>query len=65
MLSSSTLAVMDIQTLTWLVNVIDSCPDNYSLNGVLVTVEWFYEIDNDFKSYSYLLDRINEKSKML
>lgn len=63
--SSFILAPMDIQTLSWLTDAIDTAPNLESLEGVKITVEWFYEMDKDFKSYSYLIDRINEKSKLL
>lgn len=60
-----TLAPMDIQTQNWLEECIKTAPDSYSLEGIRVTLEWFYSIDKDMDSFNYLLNRIVEKEKML
>ncbi len=59
------IASMDNQTLQWLENCILTAPDSYSLEGIRVTIEWFYELDKDMDSFNYLLNRIVEKEKML
>jgi len=59
------IASMDNQTLQWLENCIETAPDSYSLDGIRVTLEWFYSIDKDMDSFNYLLNRIVEKEKML
>ena len=59
------IAPMDIQTKKWLCECIDSAPDSYSLEGIRVTIEWFYELDKDFDSFNYLLNLIVEKGKTL
>lgn len=59
------IASMDNQTLQWLENCIETAPDSYSLDGIRVTLEWFYSIDKDMDSFNYLLNRILEKEKML
>jgi hypothetical protein len=59
------IASMDLQTKQWLIECIDSAPDSYSLEGIRVTLEWFYGIDRDMDSFNYLLNRILEKEKML
>lgn len=56
---------MDNQTLQWLKECIDTAPNEDSLNGILVTLEWFYSIDKDMDSFNYLLNLIVEKGKML
>ncbi len=60
-----TIVPMDIQTKQWLCECIDSAPDSYSLEGIRVTIEWFYELDKDFDSFNYLLNKIIEKQKTL
>jgi hypothetical protein len=60
-----TLAPMDNQTLQWLETCILTAPDIYSLDGIRVTIEWFYELDKDFDSFNYLLNKIVEKQKTL
>ena len=60
-----TLAPMDNQTLQWLETCILTAPDSYSLDGIRVTIEWFYELDKDFDSFNYLLNKIVEKQKTL
>jgi hypothetical protein len=59
------IAPMDRQTKKWLCECIDSAPDSYSLEGIRVTIEWFYELDKDFDSFNYLLNLIVEKGKTL
>jgi hypothetical protein len=60
-----TLAPMDNQTLQWIENCIETAPDSYSLDGIRVTIEWFYELDKDMDSFNYLLNKIVEKQKTL
>jgi|JI8StandDraft_2_1071088.scaffolds.fasta_scaffold763849_1 hypothetical protein len=55
---------MDNQTLQWLKECIDTAPNEDSLNGILVTLEWFYSIDKDFGSFSVLVELINKKLKI-
>jgi hypothetical protein len=59
------IASMDNQTLQWLENCILTAPDSYSLDGIRVTLEWFYSIDKDMDSFNYLLNKIVEKQKTL
>ena len=59
----SIFTTMDNQTLQWLKECIETAPNEDSLNGILVTVEWFYSIDKDFGSFSVLVELINEKNK--
>ena len=59
------IASMDLQTKQWLVECIETAPDSYSLEGIRVTIEWFYGIDKDMDSFNYLLNLIVEKGKML
>lgn len=56
---------MDKQTLSWLLDAIETAPNLESLDGVRVTVEWFYDMDKDFETFEYLMGRINNKSKLL
>ena len=56
---------MDKQTLSWLLDAIETAPNIESLDGVRVTVEWFYEMDKDFETFDYLMGRINNKYKLL
>lgn len=56
---------MDSKTLTWLKECIETAPNEDSLNGILVTAEWFYSIDKDFESFEKLINLILEKQKML
>lgn len=56
---------MDIQTRMWIESCIETAPDIYSLEGIRVTIEWFYGIDKDMDSFNYLLNQIVEKEKML
>jgi hypothetical protein len=59
------IASMDIATQNWLENCIETAPDSYSLDGIRVTIEWFYGIDKDMDSFNYLLNKIIEKQKIL
>jgi hypothetical protein len=59
------IASMDIATQNWLENCIETAPDSYSLDGIRVTIEWFYSIDKDMDSFNYLLNKIVEKQKTL
>jgi hypothetical protein len=59
-----TLAPMDNQTLQWLETCILTAPDSYSLEGIRVTIEWFYSIDKDMDSFNYLLNKIIEKERL-
>jgi len=56
---------MDNQTRMWIESCIETAPDSYSLEGIRVTIEWFYGIDKDMDSFNYLLNLIVEKGKML
>lgn len=56
---------MDLQTKQWLISCIDSAPDSYSLDGIRVTLEWFYSIDKDFDTFTYFIERVNQKQKLL
>jgi hypothetical protein len=58
------IASMDLQTKQWLCECIDSAPDSYSLDGIRVTIEWFYSIDKDMDSFNYLLNKIIEKERL-
>lgn len=51
--------------ILWLVEFIETAPDELSLIGCLETVEWFYGIDKDEEMYNYLVNRIKEKQKLL
>lgn len=59
------IAPMDNQTLMWLTQCISSAPNEDSLDGILVTLEWFYGIDKDFSSFSVLVELINQKKNEL
>lgn len=59
------IALMDRQTKKWLCESINTAPNIYSLEGIRVTIEWFYELDKDFDSFNYLLNLIVEKGKTL
>jgi hypothetical protein len=59
----SIFTTMDNQTLQWLKESIETAPNQECLDGILVTVEWFYSIDKDFGSFSVLVELINEKNK--
>lgn len=61
----SIFTTMDNQTLQWLKECIETAPNEDSLNGILVTVEWFYSIDKDFESFEKLINLILEKQKEL
>lgn len=61
----SIFTTMDNQTLQWLKESIETAPNQECLDGILVTVEWFYSIDKDMDSFNYLLNQIVEKEKML
>ena len=63
--SNGSIVPMDIQTKQWLCECINTAPDSYSLEGIRVTIEWFYSIDKDMDSFNYLLNKIVEKEKML
>lgn len=55
---------MDEQTFNWLKSCIETAPDNNSLEGIRITIEWFYDIDKDFDSFSLLIELINKKLKI-
>lgn len=63
--SNVSIAPMDIQTKQWLIGCIETAPNIQALEGIRVTLEWFYELDKDFESFNYLLNYIVEKSKTL
>lgn len=57
----SIFTTMDNQTFSWISGCIETAPNEDSLNGILVTLEWFYSIDKDFGSFSVLVELINQK----
>lgn len=59
------IAPMDSQTKIWVEQCINTAPDIQSLEGIRVTIEWFYELDKDMDSFNYLLNLIVEKGKTL
>lgn len=56
---------MDEQTKKWLIDCIDTAPNQDSLNGIITTLEFFYSIDKDFDTFSYFIERVNQKQKLL
>jgi hypothetical protein len=65
MRTSYSFGSMDKQTFDWLTLCIETAPDIYSLDGIRVTIEWFYDMDKDFESFELLLNKINEQIKTL
>ena len=65
MTSLHNFAPMDEQTFRFLTECIDTAPNLDSLEGIRVTVEWFYDMDKDFKAFDYLINLISEKQKTL
>jgi len=61
----SIFTTMDKQTFDWLLSCIETAPDTNSLDGIRVTLEWFYSIDKDMDSFNYLLNKIVEKEKTI
>lgn len=56
---------MDIQTRMWIESCIETAPDTNSLDGIRVTIEWFYDLDKDFESFDKLINKILEQEKTL
>lgn len=56
---------MDSKTFEWMSVCIETAPDNNSLEGIRITIEWFYELDKDFESFEKLIKLILEKQKQL
>ena len=56
---------MDIQTRMWIESCIETAPDTKSLDGIRVTIEWFYDLDKDFESFDKLINKILEQGKTL
>ena len=56
---------MDKQTFDWLLSCIETAPDTNSLDGIRVTIEWFYDLDKDFESFDKLINKILEQGKTL
>lgn len=56
---------MDNKTFDWLCECIETAPDTNSLEGIRVTIEWFYDMDKDFESFELLLNKINEQFNTL
>jgi hypothetical protein len=56
---------MDDLTKRWLIDCIDTAPNQDSLNGIITTLEFFYSIDKDFDTFSYFIERVNQKQKLL
>ena len=65
MQTSYNFGSMDSKTFEWLSVCIATAPDIYSLDGIRVTIEWFYDMDKDFESFELLLNKINEQIKTL
>lgn len=56
---------MDSKTFEWLSVCIETAPDNNSLEGIRITIEWFYELDKDFDSFDKLINIIIQQEKTL
>lgn len=63
MQSDSIFDSMDERTFLWLQDCILTAPDTNSLEGIRVTIEWFYELDKDFDSFDKLINLILKKQK--
>ena len=56
---------IDSKTKGWIIECIDTCPNLESTHAIVETVEYFYRIDKDIKSFEYFMGRIIEKQKLL
>lgn len=56
---------MDSRTFDWLKDCIETAPDNNSLEGIRITIEWFYELDKDFDSFDKLINLILNQQNIL
>ena len=56
---------MDSKTFDWLQDCILTAPDTNSLEGIRVTIEWFYELDKDFDSFDKLIKFILKQQNTL
>lgn len=65
MRTNNIFGAMDERTFLWLCECIETAPDTNSLEGIRVTIEWFYDIDKDFESFEKLINLILEKQKEL
>lgn len=65
MQTNNIFGAMDSKTFEWLCSCIETAPDTNSLDGIRVTIEWFYDMDKDFESFELLLNKINEQLKNL
>ena len=65
MQSDSIFDSMDEKTFNWLSDCILTAPDINSLEGIRITIEWFYELDKDFDSFDKLINLILKKQNEL
>lgn len=65
MQTNNIFEAMDEKTFSWLCDCILTAPDINSLEGIRVSIEWFYDIDKDFESFEKLINLILEKQKEL
>lgn len=56
---------MEENTKKWVAEAISTAPNKDSLEGIRITIEWFYDMDKDFDSFSELIELINKKDKNL
>ena len=56
---------MDERTFLWISECIETAPNTNSLDGIRVTIEWFYDLDKDFESFDKLINKILEQEKTL
>ena len=56
---------MDDKTKYWILECISTAPTVECLNGIISTLKWMYSFDKDVKSYTSLLERIENKKKLL
>ena len=56
---------MDGKTFDWLQDCILTAPDTNSLEGIRVTIEWFYDMDKDFDSFDKLINLILKQQNTL
>jgi hypothetical protein len=54
---------MDKQTIDWLIEAINTSPNEYCLDGIRGTCEWFYSIDKDMEAFEHLLSVIELKQQ--
>ena len=65
MQSDSIFDSMDERTFLWLQDCILTAPDTNSLEGIRITIEWFYELDKDFDSFEKLINQITQQQEKL